>query len=221
MIFQDETSALAAEAALSIAMAEMAPPGVALACRLIRPGDENRLLPEESRSISARQPAARRASGAARSAARTLFSSRGITGAVIPRAASGEPLWPAGFSGSLAHDEQMAVAALSAGIAAIGIDVEPAEPLPPEIAAVVRTPGDVTGGIDPTLADRLLFSAKEAVYKASFPLDRQILGYEHIAVDLANAKGVTSLGRRARLSWCLAPRVVVLAIGEADAGADR
>ncbi len=47
------------------------------------------------------------------------------------------------------------------------------------------------------------------------------LGYEHIAVDLANAKGVTSLGRRVRLSWCLAPRIVVLAIGEADAGADR
>lgn len=212
MILHDEASALAAEAALATAMAGMGPPGVALACRRIRPDDENRLLPEEARSISARHPAARRASGAARWAARALFSAHDIADAVILRAASGEPLWPAGFSGSLAHDEQMAVAALAAGIAALGVDVEPAEPLPQDIAAVVRTQGDVTDGVDPALAGRLLFSAKEAVYKASFPLDRQILGYEHIAIDVPNGRGVTSLGREARLYWRLAPRIVVLAV---------
>lgn len=192
-------------------MTAMAPPGITIACRSIRLGDESLLLLEEARSIPVRQPAARRASGAARAAARTLFSEHGLA---IPRAASGAPLWPPGFRGSLAHDETMAVAALATEpeIASLGIDVEPTEPLPAEIAALVRLPADDTDGIDPSLADRLLFSAKEAVYKASFPLDREILGYEHIVIDLPNSRGITSLGRKARLHWCLAPRIVVLAV---------
>lgn len=201
------------EAALSAAMARLGPHGIRIGCRPIRADDESLLLPEEARAISARNPAARRASGAARAVARSLLLAEGFAGAVIGRDEAGVPLWPAGIVGSLAHDDAMAVAAIAhaADHRSLGIDVEPAEPLPEDIAALVTLPQDVIAGIDPHLAARLMFSAKEAAYKAVFPLDREVLGYEHIAVDLPRGAAVTATGRSAAIWFCLSPRIVVLA----------
>ncbi|MGG6892429.1 MULTISPECIES: 4'-phosphopantetheinyl transferase family protein [Rhizobium] len=214
-----EAPARAAETALLAEIAKLAPPGVKVGCRAIRDGDEKLLLPEEAQTISSRQLHTRRASGAARAIARQLLVLEGIENPVIKRSASGAPLWPAGITGSLAHDDVMAVAAVArkAGAVSLGIDVEPAEPLPADIADIVPIFGDILDGIDQYLALRLLFSAKEAVYKASFPLDGKVLGYEHIAVDLQGRKAVTATGRRAQLWFCLFPRVVVLAEASADA----
>ncbi|MFS8045949.1 4'-phosphopantetheinyl transferase family protein [Rhizobium sp. BR 314] len=203
----------AAEVALLAEMTKLAPSGVRIGCRSIRNGDENLLLPEESRSILSRQLEARRASGAARVIARQLLAQVGIENAVIKRATSGAPLWPPGFVGSLAHDDVIAVAAVGrrTEVLSLGIDVEPAEPLPEEVAAIVQTAGDALVDVDGHLACRLLFGVKEAVYKASYPLDGIVLGYEHIAVDLKARNAVTTGGRKVRFSFCLFPRIVVLA----------
>lgn len=205
------------EAALTEAMAAIAPPGVRTGCRLIGDADEAHLLPEEARSIPARQPAMRRASGAARWVAHRLLADIGIANVAIPRAPSGAPVWPDGIIGSLAHDDDMAVAAVApvGRIVSLGIDVEPAQPLPDDIFAIVATGADRTGAADRRLAGRILFCAKEAVYKAAYPLDREILGYEDIAVDLDAGRATTKTGRKVRLAYCVAPRVVVLAfVGE-------
>jgi len=155
----------------------------------------------------------RRASGAARWVAHRLLADTGISDLAIPRAPSGAPLWPNGIVGSLAHDDDMAVAAVApvGGIVSLGIDVEPAEPLPDDIFAIVITGADRTGAADPRLAGRILFAAKEAVYKAAYPLDREVLGYEDIAVDLDAGRATTKTGREVSLAYCIAPRVVVLA----------
>jgi 4'-phosphopantetheinyl transferase EntD len=205
------------EGALTEAMVAIAPPGVRTGCRLIGDADEAHLLPEEAHSIPARQPAMRRASGAARWIAHRLLADIGINNVAIPRAPSGAPVWPEGIIGSLAHDDDMAVAAVApvGRIVSIGIDVEPAQPLPDDIFAIVATGADRTGAANPLLASRILFCAKEAVYKAAYPLDREILGYEDIAVDLDAGQATTKTGRRVRLAYCVAPRVVVLAfVGE-------
>ncbi|PBB23427.1 MULTISPECIES: 4'-phosphopantetheinyl transferase superfamily protein [unclassified Mesorhizobium] len=201
------------EAALAEAMAAIAPRNVLTGCRVIGHADETHLLPEEARSIPARRPAMRRASGAARWIAHRLLADAGISDLAIPRAPSGAPVWPDGIIGSLAHDDDMAVAAVApvGGIVSLGIDVEPAEPLPDDIFAIVATGADRTGAADPRLAGRILFAAKEAVYKAAFPLDRQVLGYEDIAVDLDAGRATTKTGRMVSLAYCVAPRVVVLA----------
>jgi len=194
-------------------MAAIAPRNVRTGCRLIGDADEAHLLPEEARSIPARQPAMRRASGAARWIAHRLLADIGITDVAIMRAPSGAPVWPDGIIGSLAHDDDMAVAAVApvGGIVSLGIDVEPAEPLPDDIFAIVATGADRTGAADPRIAGRILFCAKEAVYKAAFPLDREVLGYEDIAVDLDAGRATTKTGRKVSLAYCVAPRVVVLA----------
>ncbi|MBZ9678676.1 4'-phosphopantetheinyl transferase [Mesorhizobium sp. ES1-1] len=200
------------EMSLARALAAIAPHGVRTGCRLIRDGDETHLLPEEARSLPARQPAMRRASGAARWIAHRLLADIGIHDP-IPRAPSGAPVWPDGMTGSLAHDDDMAVAALAevGDIISLGIDVEPALPLPDDIFALVATSADRMDRSDLHLAGRLLFVAKEAVYKAVYPLDRQVLGYEDIAVDLDARRATTRIGRKLSLVYCTAPRIVVLA----------
>ncbi|TPK93044.1 4'-phosphopantetheinyl transferase superfamily protein [Mesorhizobium sp. B2-4-12] len=207
-----------AEGALLEAMAAIAPGDIRTGCRLIREADETHLMPEEARSIPARQPAMRRASGAARLVAHKLLADIGIRDVAILRAPSGAPVWPRGITGSLAHDDEMAVAAVApvGRIRSLGIDVEPAQPLPDDIFEIVSTNADQIGTTDRQLAGRILFCAKEAVYKAAYPLDRQILGYEDIAVDLGTGRAMTRTGRKVSLAYCAAPRVVVLAFVGGD-----
>ncbi|UCI21953.1 4'-phosphopantetheinyl transferase superfamily protein [Mesorhizobium sp. B2-1-8] len=205
------------EIALARAMAAMAPAGVRTGCRMIREGDEAHLLPAEASSIPARQAAMRRASGAARWIAHRLLANAGFDGFALLRTPSGAPAWPEGMTGSLAHDDDMAVAAVAnvAGIGSLGIDVEPALPLPDDIFSLVAIPADRMGAADRHLAGRILFAAKEAVYKAAYPLDREVLGYEDIAVDLETGHATTSTGRKVSLAYCIVPRVVVLGfVGE-------
>jgi 4'-phosphopantetheinyl transferase EntD len=205
-----ETSLL--ENALNEAMRAAAPRGISTACRVIRDGDENRLLADEYTALSTRNPVRRRASGAARIAARDLLKEHGRGDFAILRGASGEPVWLSGIVGSLAHDDDMAVAAVasSAVFLSVGIDVEPAIALPEDIAALVKQPDDrlPEGTAD---ADRILFCAKEAVYKAVYPLDRVILNYDDIIVDLQQGHARTTTGRNVRVVFCRAPKIVVLA----------
>jgi 4'-phosphopantetheinyl transferase EntD len=107
----------------------------------------------------------------------------------------------------------MAVAAVATvgRILSLGIDVEPALPLPDDVFALVATGADRMDTADQRLAGRILFAAKEAVYKAVYPLDRQVLGYEDIAVDLKAGRATTTTGRSAGIAYRIAPRVVVLA----------
>ncbi|OLP62452.1 hypothetical protein BJF93_22590 [Xaviernesmea oryzae] len=211
-----ETDGAAEEAALRQALGLFAPPGIRLGCRMIRSDDARLLTAEEAEAFAARPLAARRASGAARATARALLAAEGLGEAFIGRAPTGAPVWPEGFVGSLAHDEAMAVAAIApkARVRSLGIDVEPAAPLEAEVAALVHIAEDVIDGVEAGLAARVLFSAKEAVYKACFPLDGIMLDYADITVDLRQTCAITSTGRHTQLFVCLAPRLVVLAVIE-------
>jgi 4'-phosphopantetheinyl transferase EntD len=70
-------------------------------------------------------------------------------------------------------------------LASIGIDAEPDAELPAGILDRVALPAEVSHlGTLPAGVhwDRLLFSAKESVYKAWFPLARRWLGFEDAAL---------------------------------------
>lgn len=195
-------------------LAALAPPGLLIGHRLILPGDEDTLQPDEAASMASAAMARRRASGAARVVARELLAQLGHGGVAIPRGASGAPLWPAGVVGSMAHDDRVAVAAvgLVRDIAAVGIDVEPAQPLPPDMLELVTTPNERQTIANDPLQGRLLFAAKEAVYKAAYPLDGVFLEFRDIDVDFAGAKAVTQTGRTFALRTCNSSHVVVLAL---------
>jgi 4'-phosphopantetheinyl transferase EntD len=198
---------------LQHAMDSIAVPGLQLGHRLIAPGDETVLLLEEATAIASALPEIRRASGAARIVARELMARLGCPPAAIRKDASGMPIWPEGLVGSLAHDDRVAVAAVgrSRDFATLGVDVEPACPLPADMLDLVVSERErVQLAADP-LRGRLLFVAKEAVYKAVYPLDRVFLEFGDIEVDLAAGKAVTRTGRVIALRSCVASHIVAVA----------
>ena len=170
---------------------------------------------EESAFPDPSEPLARRrASGAGRLAARSAIAALGgPPDAPLPRAPGGFPLWPEGFVGSIAHDAEMAVAvaARAEDIGALGVDVEPAEPLPPEVAEIALFGEERREAAADPPRGRAIFAAKEAVYKAINPLDGSALEYEDIAVDLATRLARLRDGRTLGLDYSGGARFIVVA----------
>ena len=145
------------------------------------------LLPEEE-PLVARAVSKRRAEfTTVRTCARIALGRLGLPPAPLLTGPKREPLWPAGVVGSITHcDGYQAVAVARADqLASIGIDAEPHDALPAGILDRVTLPAERVHlhALPPGVHwDRLLFSAKESVYKAWFPLARRWLGFDDAAV---------------------------------------
>jgi 4'-phosphopantetheinyl transferase EntD len=100
------------------------------------------------------------------------------------RGASREPLWPSGVVGSISHCEGYCAAAVAstATVETIGIDGEVNRPLPEGVLKLIAFDEEITMlshlPPDGVCWDRLLFSAKESLFKAWYPIERQWLGFE-------------------------------------------
>lgn len=159
----------------------------------IAPGDEHdELLAVESIALGKVSAGRRRDFSAGRACARAALVALGEPPAPILRGEKREPLWPTGVVGSITHTSLYAAAAVarSAEVRSLGIDAEPDEPLP---AGVLRWVGSdseqrwvASAGAAPGVAnpDRLLFCAKEATYKAWFPLAECWLGFKDAEVSV-------------------------------------
>ena len=197
------------------ALASVAHPQLRAACRKIAVGDEFALTPEELRPMERAIAPVRRASGAARIVAKTLLAELGAPPEVeLPRLASRAPRWPPGFVGSLAHDREFAVATVApaASILGVGIDVEPRLPLPEELLDIIATPGERAQLKGDLVFARLLFCMKEAVYKATNPIDGVFLEHHDVEVCFGSSVAFTSSGRRLRIHIISRPRLVGLAM---------
>lgn len=109
----------------------------------------------------------------------------------ILKGEKGMPLWPEGYTGSLTHTDglRIAVAAPTDALRSVGIDAEPAQPLPEGVLdQIARSPErhwvDVQKAAGNDWADLLLFCAKEATYKAWFPITMRWLGFEDAEIDI-------------------------------------
>ena len=144
------------------------------------------LFPEEEAIVSSAVEKRRREFASGRGCAHRALALLGAPPGPVPAGARGEPLWPSGVVGAITHCSgyRGAAVARAAEIVTIGIDAEPHAALPEGLI------GDVAGAEEisqqrelarsnPEIHwDRLLFSAKEAVYKAWFPLAERWLGFE-------------------------------------------
>ena len=196
-------------------LARSAHPQLCAACRQITVGDEFALTPAELRPIERSIASVRRASGAARIVARTLLAKLGASPAVeLPRSASRAPRWPPGFVGSLAHDHEYAVAAVarSSALRGVGIDIEPPLPLPEGLLEMIATPGEQREINGDLVRARLLFCIKEAVYKATHPIDGVFLEHHDVEVSLTSSVAVTSSGHSLRVYTTARPRLIALAL---------
>jgi len=122
----------------------------------------------------------------------------GRPAAPVLRGPGGAPQWPEGTVGSITHCAGYRAAAVTSANDALslGIDAEPDEPLPDDgMLKLIASPAEcvrlrelaaATPGVN---WDRLLFSAKESVYKTWFPLARRWLGFESADVVIDPAGG--------------------------------
>jgi 4'-phosphopantetheinyl transferase EntD len=199
---------------LQVAIDALSLPGIIVGHRLISRGDENALWPEEIPAFTSSIDKVRRASGAARIVARQLLRRLGRPECALPRGSGGAPTWPTGITGSLAHDSSVAVAAVGmcSDMDGIGIDIEPAESLPTELLGLVATPRErlTIDNYDP-YGGRLLFVAKEAVYKAVYPLDRTFLDHHDVEINFPDRKAITRNGRIIDLRFSIAAHIIALA----------
>jgi 4'-phosphopantetheinyl transferase EntD len=108
--------------------------------------------------------------------ARSLLDSLGAASAPLLNGPDRAPAWPAGFVGSISHCQTLCVVVVASAsdICAIGVDVEPAAALDADVEPLVLTARDrdSIARLPPrirALGGRLVFSAKEAFYKAMFP----------------------------------------------------
>ncbi len=203
---------------LSRALGAIAPAGVSIAAGTIDIDDSRFLHADERRAFDGANAARLAAGGAVRALARELLEVHGVAAPVIGRTPFGAPVWPKGMVGSLAHDETTAVAAIARAdrIALLGIDAEPAEPLPEEVWDLVLDPRDRWRDALFKAPDRIAFCAKEAVYKAVHPVIGRVLDYDDIRVDLPSLAALTASGHRLSLRIHESTEIVVIAFAEAD-----
>jgi 4'-phosphopantetheinyl transferase EntD len=142
----------------------------------------------EAEHVARATPQRRGEFAAGRAAARNALARLGLHDVALPPQQDRSPLWPAGHVGSISHCEGFcaAVAATRKEASSLGFDAEPAQPLPEEVKELVCGPADHQAAGTRLQADPLwptiVFSAKEAAYKAQFPLSREVLGFEAAVV---------------------------------------
>lgn len=146
------------------------------------------LFPEEERSVGRAVEKRRREFVTGRACARRALERLGVAPVAIPSGARGEPLWPAGVVGSITHCQgyRACAVARSTDFRSLGIDAEVDAPLPDGVLEHVafgpeRQLAEADGEVH---LDRLLFSAKEAVFKAWFPLAGRWLGFEDARLEI-------------------------------------
>ena len=149
------------------------------------------LFPEEEAIVARAVEKRRLAFTTARLCARRALAEIGAQPTPILSGEKGEPIWPEGVVGSITHCDgyRASAVAWARDVASVGIDAEPNEPvseavlghiaLPEERDWLRSAPGG--GGV---AWGKLLFSAKESVYKAWFPLARRWLGFEEATISI-------------------------------------
>ncbi len=124
-----------------------------------------------------------------RHCARLALQSLGAGELAIARHKDRAPIWPAGLIGSIAHCEQVALAAAArqTDLLGLGLDVESRGDLEAAVEALICQPQELSmlarlGQAE--LDSRLLFSAKEAVYKCLWPTVRRYIDFLDVGLQL-------------------------------------
>lgn len=132
-----------------------------------------------ARAVETRREEFARGRACARSALRALGGSWASIGVGPGR----QPLWPRGFVGSITHGAGVVAAAAASldELSALGIDVEPLEPLPDSVRRAVVQPEDSLGRGE--AMEKVVFSAKESVFKALFPAHEVWIDFDAVFLE--------------------------------------
>ena len=150
----------------------MVPAGVAAAVDLMADEAEPFEYGEEGQHLANAVTARRNEFIAGRRCARAALAQIGHAPCAVPTDADGLPVWPDGAVGSISHSRGLccAVAASADGRLSLGIDLEKTTRLSARAMERVVHPLEASFVGEDQVRGSLLFSAKEAFYKAQFPV---------------------------------------------------
>lgn len=145
------------------------------------------MFPEEWALVAKAVPQRQKEFGTVRGCAREALAELGFAPAPLLPGPGREPRWPAGIVGAMTHcaGYRAVAVARSTEVRTIGLDAEPHLPLnDPGVLKLVTLPAERPrlarlAAVQPEVCwDRLIFSAKESVYKAWYPLTRRWLDFQ-------------------------------------------
>lgn len=150
------------------------------------------LFPEELEAVAGAVPRRQYEFATARVLARHAMQALGLVAAPVARGQRREPLWPETVKGSLTHAGDLAVAAVAVAhsVGAVGIDLEVSGRVQENLYDMLfsRSEQAAIRASRPAVAG-LLFSAKEAAYKATFPLAGHFIDFHEVEVEPELAQG--------------------------------
>jgi 4'-phosphopantetheinyl transferase EntD len=177
-------------------IADLLPPGVA-AVEAFGDLSDVTLFPDEEAVVARAVDKRRREFTTGRGCARAALNGLGLPPSPILPGLRGAPQWPDGVTGSITHCDGYRAAAVAyvRDVVTLGVDAEPDEPLPDGVLGLISLAGErarlgeLAAAAPGVCWDRLLFSAKESVYKAWFPLTRRWLDFSEATVSIDPAAG--------------------------------
>ena len=168
---------------------------------------DDTLLPGEQAAIIHAVEKRRREFIAGRTCARRAMAALGEHPAPILQDEDRAPIWPQGLVGCITHTDTwcaVAVARAADGFQSLGLDIESAAPIKPELLRIICLPEeraylDSQPAAERGLLGKLIFSAKECAYKCQYPLSRTFLDFHAMRVypDLAGGGFVAVFQRDA------------------------
>lgn len=155
------------------------------------------LFAQEEEAMAMAAPERRREFATSRACARAALARLGVQPAPIVPGKRGAPQWPSNVVGSITHcaGYRAAAVARTSEVITLGMDAEPNLPLPGDALDMIALAGErallaeLSTAMPGPCWDRLLFSAKECVYKAWFPVTQRRLAFAHVAITIEPAAG--------------------------------
>jgi 4'-phosphopantetheinyl transferase EntD len=124
-----------------------------------------------------------------REAARCAMVELGVAKVAVPMAADRSPIWPPELVGSISHCDGfcLALVAYADRVRGLGLDVETLRDLPSEIWETVLRPEEIRyiQAVEPGRQGQVAlayFVAKEAVYKAQYPISKRLFDFQTIRI---------------------------------------
>jgi len=152
--------------------------------------DASFLSPEERTYLESVSQNRKREFIAGRFCASEAMKSANIPPEHIRIGEKGEPIWPHNIVGSITHSHGYAAAAVAkkSEVLSLGLDAETNEPLSSKVLQRIGNAQEQewVKSVDSSLIQnpgKVLFSAKEATYKAWYPITQEWLGFQEAHID--------------------------------------
>ena len=153
--------------------------------------DPSLLYPEEEAQVARAVEKRRREYAAGRTCARRALERLGVSDCLLLNGEDRCPRWPEGIVGTIAHTRGWCGVAVARGsdVRGLGLDGEGDAPLKPELEKTILTDRELHWLAEQAVAERgrlakLFFGAKEAFYKAQYPLTETFLGFHAVELDV-------------------------------------